>query len=314
MSGRHRLRHAPRAMPARCDQARPQCYASGMNAGETPGDPRLYRPLCAYPHRPVRRRAGVGPAGRPRRDRDPGAGGAPPNTRPRGDRRGDPGLRQPGRRRQPQRRPHGAAARGAARSAVPGATVNRLCGSGMDAVAIAAAPDRGRRGGPCGRRRRREHVARPLRHAEGGHRLFTPRRNPRHDDRLALRRTRRMRQLYGTESMPETAENVAEDFDISRADQDAFAARSQARAVAAQANGRLGAGDRAGRDPPARAARPVGRDRRASARRHDRRGAGETADALPRGRDRHGRQRLRASTTAPPRCWSLPSAPLRRTA
>ncbi len=48
-----------------------------------------------------------------------------------------------------------------------------------------------------------------------------------------------MRQLYGVDSMPETAENVAEDFDISRQDQDAFALRSQQRAAVAQANGRL---------------------------------------------------------------------------
>jgi acetyl-CoA acetyltransferase family protein len=48
-----------------------------------------------------------------------------------------------------------------------------------------------------------------------------------------------MKAQYGTDSMPETAENVAEDFQIARADQDAFAMRSQARAAAAQKNGRL---------------------------------------------------------------------------
>ena len=46
---------------------------------------------------------------------------------------------------------------------------------------------------------------------------------------------------FGTDLMPETAENVAVDHQISRADQDAFAARSQARAAAAQASGRLAA-------------------------------------------------------------------------
>ncbi|MBP0574005.1 acetyl-CoA C-acyltransferase, partial [Mycobacterium tuberculosis] len=45
---------------------------------------------------------------------------------------------------------------------------------------------------------------------------------------------------YGVDSMPETAENVAADYQISREDQDAFALRSQQRAVRAQANGRLG--------------------------------------------------------------------------
>jgi acetyl-CoA acyltransferase len=48
-----------------------------------------------------------------------------------------------------------------------------------------------------------------------------------------------MKAEYGTDSMPETAENVAEDYKISRADQDAFALRSQMKASAAQANGRL---------------------------------------------------------------------------
>ncbi len=48
-----------------------------------------------------------------------------------------------------------------------------------------------------------------------------------------------MEKQYGVDSMPETAENVAEDFNISREDQDAFAVRSQNKAAAAQANGRL---------------------------------------------------------------------------
>jgi acetyl-CoA acyltransferase len=48
-----------------------------------------------------------------------------------------------------------------------------------------------------------------------------------------------MKKQYGVDSMPETAENVAQDFSVSRADQDAFAVRSQDKAVAAQANGRL---------------------------------------------------------------------------
>src|SRR5690606_24709588 len=49
----------------------------------------------------------------------------------------------------------------------------------------------------------------------------------------------RMKKMYGVASMPETAENVAEEFQISRADQDEFAFQSQQRAVAAQASGRL---------------------------------------------------------------------------
>lgn len=50
-----------------------------------------------------------------------------------------------------------------------------------------------------------------------------------------------MKERYGIDSMPDTAENVAQDFQISRTDQDAFALRSQQRAAAAQADGRLGA-------------------------------------------------------------------------
>ncbi len=46
-----------------------------------------------------------------------------------------------------------------------------------------------------------------------------------------------MKKLYGVDSMPETAENVADEYQVSRADQDAFALRSQKRAVAAQAKG-----------------------------------------------------------------------------
>ncbi|MCY1292540.1 Beta-ketoadipyl-CoA thiolase [compost metagenome] len=48
-----------------------------------------------------------------------------------------------------------------------------------------------------------------------------------------------MKRQYGVDSMPETGENVAADFHVSREDQDAFAVRSQAKAAAAQANGRL---------------------------------------------------------------------------
>ncbi|WP_155645627.1 acetyl-CoA C-acyltransferase, partial [Erythrobacter donghaensis] len=50
-----------------------------------------------------------------------------------------------------------------------------------------------------------------------------------------------MKAVHGVDSMPETAENVAEDFGIARADQDAFALRSQQRAAAAQESGRLAA-------------------------------------------------------------------------
>ena len=55
-----------------------------------------------------------------------------------------------------------------------------------------------------------------------------------------------MKQQYGVDAMPETAENVAEDYQVARKDQDAFALRSQQRAAKAQAAGYLRRGDRAG--------------------------------------------------------------------
>ena len=64
-----------------------------------------------------------------------------------------------------------------------------------------------------------------------------------------------MKQQYGVDSMPETGENVAEEFQVSRADQDAFALRSQQRAGKAMAAGYFAAGDR--RRSRCRAARPV---------------------------------------------------------
>ncbi len=123
--------------------------------------------------------------------------------------------------------------------AVPGTTINRLCGSGMDAVITAARAIRAGEaelmiaGGV-------ESMSRaPLvlpkaetafsRHAEI------------HDTTIGWRFVNPlMKAQYGVDSMPETGENVAEAFAVSRADQDAFAVRSQAKAAAAQASGRLG--------------------------------------------------------------------------
>jgi acetyl-CoA acyltransferase len=82
-----------------------------------------------------------------------------------------------------------------------------------------------------------------------------------------------MKQLYGVDSMPETAENVAAEFGVSRADQDGFAARSQQKAFIAQANGRL-----------AREIAPVTVDRRkgepAVVNRDEHPRAGTTVEAL----------------------------------
>ena len=121
---------------------------------------------------------------------------------------------------------------------VPGATVNRLCGSGMNAVID---------------------VARAIRAGEiemaiaGGVESMTrapfvmpkaetafSRSNEVYDTTIGWRFVNPlMKQQYGVDSMPETGENVAEDYQISREDQDAFALRSQQKAAKAQANGRL---------------------------------------------------------------------------
>ena len=58
-----------------------------------------------------------------------------------------------------------------------------------------------------------------------------------------------MKELYGVDSMPETGENVAEDFGISREDQDKLAVASQNKASAAQRGGRLTKGDHARHNP-----------------------------------------------------------------
>ena len=120
---------------------------------------------------------------------------------------------------------------------VPGATVNRLCGSGLEAVAAAARAIRAGDGelfiaGGVESMSRAPFVMGKADSAFSrdaqiydttiGWRFINP----------------KMQEAYGTDSMPETGENVAADFNISRADQDAFAWRSQQRAGRAQASGR----------------------------------------------------------------------------
>ncbi|RLP27098.1 3-oxoadipyl-CoA thiolase [Mesorhizobium sp. YM1C-6-2] len=121
---------------------------------------------------------------------------------------------------------------------VPGSTVNRLCGSGMDAVTIAA---RAIKAGEAelmiaGGVESMSRAPFVLPKAESA---FS--RNAEiHDTTIGWRFVNPlMKKQYGIDSMPETGENVAEDFSVSRADQDAFAVRSQAKAAAAQENGRL---------------------------------------------------------------------------
>jgi len=121
---------------------------------------------------------------------------------------------------------------------VPGVTVNRLCGSGIDALAAAARAIKageadlmiaggvesmtrapfvvGKSGSAFGRDL-------TMQDTTMGWRFVNP----------------AMKAMHGVHTMPETAENVADDYGVSRADQDAFALRSQQRAAAAQAAGHL---------------------------------------------------------------------------
>ncbi|WP_298910381.1 3-oxoadipyl-CoA thiolase [uncultured Psychrobacter sp.] len=119
---------------------------------------------------------------------------------------------------------------------VPATTVNRLCGSSMDALAIAARAIKageanliiaggvesmsraplvmGKANKPFARSQKLEDTTM-------GWRFINP----------------KLDELYGTETMPQTAENVAEQFNVNRADQDAFALRSQQRTAVAQEAG-----------------------------------------------------------------------------
>ena len=121
---------------------------------------------------------------------------------------------------------------------VPGVTVNRLCGSGLNAVGIAAQAIRsgdadfvlaggvesmtrapyvlGKAGGAFGRDQKLEDTTL-------GWRFVNP----------------AMKAAYGVDTMPQTGENVAEEWNVSREDQDRFALNSQQKAAAAQASGRL---------------------------------------------------------------------------
>lgn len=121
---------------------------------------------------------------------------------------------------------------------VPGTTMNRLCGSGMDAVIAAARAVRAGEGdfylaGGVESMSRAPFV---MPKAETG---FS-RSNAVYDTTIGWRFVNpEMKAQYGIDSMPETAENVAEEFGVRRQDQDAFALRSQERAAKAIASGRL---------------------------------------------------------------------------
>src|ERR1700685_2298662 len=128
---------------------------------------------------------------------------------------------------------------------IPGATVNRLCASGMEAVAAAA---RGINAGEialaiagCSGWVARAPFVMGKAHAafQRSAEIF--------DTTIGWRFVNpAMKRLYGVDSMPEAAENVAEHHQVSRADQDAFAMRSQKRAAAGQARGTFSEGIVAG--------------------------------------------------------------------
>jgi acetyl-CoA acyltransferase len=121
---------------------------------------------------------------------------------------------------------------------IPGVTINRLCGSGMDAIITAARAIKAGEGdlfvaGGVESMSRAPFVM-PKAEAAFSHNAEI------YDTTIGWRFVNPvLKKQYGIDSMPETAENVAEDYRISRGDQDGFALRSQQRAAVAQASGRL---------------------------------------------------------------------------
>jgi 3-oxoadipyl-CoA thiolase len=120
---------------------------------------------------------------------------------------------------------------------VPGTTVNRLCGSGIDAIGIAARAIKAGEAqlmiaGGCESMSRAPFV---MGKAESA---FSRAPNGLYDTTIGWRFiNKKMKEQFGVDSMPETAENVAEDFNISREDQDLFAFRSQQKTAAAMEKG-----------------------------------------------------------------------------
>ncbi|WP_226628639.1 3-oxoadipyl-CoA thiolase [Alloyangia pacifica] len=119
---------------------------------------------------------------------------------------------------------------------VPGTTVNRLCGSGMDAIGLAARTVRAGDGDLLLAGGVESMSRAPFVVAKAGS-AFS-RNAEMYDTTIGWRfKNPKLDKVFGTHSMPETADNVAEDYGVSRADQDAFAVRSQDRWEAAQKAG-----------------------------------------------------------------------------
>ncbi len=121
---------------------------------------------------------------------------------------------------------------------IAGVTINRLCGSGMNAIAMASNAIKAGEGnlmiaGGAESMTRAPFVMGKSEHAFGRNQAMF-------DTTMGWRFINpKLDKVYGTETMPETAENVAEQFDISREDQDKFAFWSQRKAIAAQEAGLL---------------------------------------------------------------------------
>ena len=138
---------------------------------------------------------------------------------------------------------------------VPGSTINRLCGSGMEAIGLAAraikvgAADVVLTGGVESMSRAPKVMSKSSGAYDRGVVM--------HDSTIGWRFVNpKMRERFGTDEMPGTAENVATDYNISREDQDAFAFRSQQRTERAQAEGFF-AGEIVGVEVPRRRQDPL---------------------------------------------------------
>ncbi len=177
-------------------------------------------------------------------------------------------------------------------ASVSGTTINRLCGSGMDAVIAAARAIRSGdadliiAGGVESMSRAPFVMPKAETAFSRNAEIF--------DTTIGWRFVNPlMKQQYGVDSMPETGENVAEDFRVSREDQDAFALRSQQKAGVAQRNGRL-----AQEIVPVTIRQRKGDPIVVAMDEHPRGETtlemlAETADAVPRGRHRDGGQCVR---------------------
>ncbi|MCA8322848.1 3-oxoadipyl-CoA thiolase [Burkholderia cepacia] len=121
---------------------------------------------------------------------------------------------------------------------VPGSTINRLCGSGMDAVGVAARAIKSGEAALMVAGGVESMTRAPF--VMGKAASAFARQADIYDTTIGWRFVNPlMKQLYGVDSMPETAENVAVDYNVSRADQDLFALRSQQKAARAQQDGTL---------------------------------------------------------------------------